>query len=1349
MELSYSISGDNSGLLSATNRAISNIENLTNAVNNVNVSLQFKNGIAALDTLGQKLLVAQGNASLFGDSVILQTQQLSAYQAALNSLLSNGFDPMSEDVQRLKTQIDSLNSSIQSTKGIQLPGSFINDQQSAPSNENIQNNNTGATNNQSQLITALNEQLAQGTISAQEYAQALASANSIANTLGQTTQQVAEQVELADGYINGLKQAIAELNQQRGAATSIEDLAVLNAELQETELALKQASNIGKVGFDEMGNSIKGVSLQNVNGQLIALSNNLFGARQIAKDVVRTFDASSLSGYARGIGLLAVDFLYYAQNAQFAAGATATATVAIGAEAGVATTAGISTAALGAAFASLLTPVNLIILGVALLGGGFLAYEKSQKNASQAAAEHAKILKEQKQALDDYISSLSAQEQVEAKASEDYSDQITKLNELYLALQEQINIGNDYKTQLTALQDAFPQFFANIDSASAKTNALADAYKNAGEAIKALGLVTAATQLSQGANIDIVKNQVSANAEVQSLIKLTAQYNAMKEAFKTPSSGGGGGGISIDYGLVNLEKQITDAKNSINQYNEAVAKAKAQVQAFNQIAVNNQQGADAGKNDGLINSLEKQLTNLKAIEPYLKTQEQVNNNISQQKAIQQQIDEIEGKNAISLLKSKQEELTILQQIADVISKSGADATKSGLTGYALQVEDITSKYQAFGTQLDKIATKIAYQSALFSTTNGKKGISPTQSENDTSSLNAAKSILSDNESKQLSDTQIKDSQNTADAITRINNDFGIKQTAGYNEELSRIQKLYDNIILTATEGTQTLSQIEKNYQTAISKANGNQNALDAAKTNYNAQIQQANDAQAKILSAKADLLPAIQAIDEKYIQQEQQTYDKIIDIANQALIVLDSGEEGRTDKINSEWQKRITSANAYFDKLKDLAVASKLPQSSVDNINSVQSQVNVVLNAADFEQVSEEISKNFANAMQTAVQGFVNDFYTSLTTLGTTRQSIDEKYALQLQTQQASYLSGTSNITSAQNASTIAQINNIKQLELASTTSFGAIFSSLISKFNSSFNQSILQSFTKQFTENLGKNILTPSAKQLTISPEEQSAQQISSLLKGAGTSLADQIKQAGIDFYNATKGGSLISPSLLNGSSGGSSIQSNLTPTGLGSFAPGTGSDDNAGVSFASSINGASSTIQTGATTAANSTTSAATNAATTTTAAANHLSSKIASAAAALSLAGGLISGATSPTSSAAQGIGGALQGAGEGAVIGTSFGPEGTVIGAIAGGLIGGISGLLSASKAQKALQQQQLEEAQQQTALLKASLAYTSQILGRDTAQGIVTGISVGAFGQLTATVSGKDLQFILDRNTNGR
>lgn len=140
--------------------------------------------------------------------------------------------------------------------------------------------------------------------------------------------------------------------------------------------------------------------------------------------------------------------------------------------------------------------------------------------------------------------------------------------------------------------------------------------------------------------------------------------------------------------------------------------------------------------------------------------------------------------------------------------------------------------------------------------------------------------------------------------------------------------------------------------------------------------------------------------------------------------------------------------------------------------------------------------------------------------------------------------------------------------------------------------------------------------------------------------------------------------------------------------------------------------------------------------------------------SLLGGVVQGSTSKKSGLAQGLGGALAGAGTGAAIGTVVGgPVGTIVGAIGGAIIGGISGLLSASKANKEYELQQLQLAEQRklVALQERAnaLVYTSSIIGQQTNSGIVTSVDRNEFGDLVANIKGSDIQLVLDRNKSGR
>lgn len=128
-------------------------------------------------------------------------------------------------------------------------------------------------------------------------------------------------------------------------------------------------------------------------------------------------------------------------------------------------------------------------------------------------------------------------------------------------------------------------------------------------------------------------------------------------------------------------------------------------------------------------------------------------------------------------------------------------------------------------------------------------------------------------------------------------------------------------------------------------------------------------------------------------------------------------------------------------------------------------------------------------------------------------------------------------------------------------------------------------------------------------------------------------------------------------------------------------------------------------------------------------------------LGIGGQLLQGATKRTNVLGQTLGGLASGAATGAA-------AGGWVGAIVGGIIGGLSGLFGASAArrQEKLQEQQLEEQKKQTALMErqAALAYTSQIIGQMTNQGIVQGVSRNEFGDIVFRIQGRDLVGVLSK-----
>src|SRR4051812_4306087 len=260
--LIYEITGDISGLESAINQASNLIKDAGTQssqlkVNIPDISPQIKAGVGALDQLDQKLAVIQGNASLFGDSIKLQAQEVSAYQSAINTLLSNGFAPMDGDVQRLKQHVDELTDSLKKVNNVPVSSRDFNNNNGFQPGVQFVTSEPAPNEAAINIVKQLNEQLAQGTITVQQYNEALLSANSTLTQLGEAAGNAAGAFESEVGIIAGLKQALADLNTVRLNTLVEGDLPKLNSEIQQTEFEIQRLSNIGKQGFDSFGNAIK------------------------------------------------------------------------------------------------------------------------------------------------------------------------------------------------------------------------------------------------------------------------------------------------------------------------------------------------------------------------------------------------------------------------------------------------------------------------------------------------------------------------------------------------------------------------------------------------------------------------------------------------------------------------------------------------------------------------------------------------------------------------------------------------------------------------------------------------------------------------------------------------------------------------------------------------------------------------------------------------------------------------------------------------------------------------------------------------------------------------------------
>lgn len=1248
--LEYEITGSVSGLASAASQATGILNNLQSAANKLSVKLfsaetvgdinnigaaltgvnvQIQNYLdnalksnqafkdqqsqQALDSLATKLQVASGNATLFGGSIKNSQQQISAYQTAINSLLANGYDPLDSKVVSLKNNIDSLTDS-------------INNQKAASSRAP-----TGILNNLQNTSSQLNTKLYSAT--------SVSEINGIAGALEIVNAKIKEYISNATTASSAFKEgqtksALDSLSAKLQVITGNIQLFGSSIDLDKQQLAAYQNTinsllSAGISPFDDKVTVLK--------SKIDALTASIQQQKDAAKPLPPPVEERTLGLIeaatrdlndfrdAKKKALTVNDIAIFDQKIAQTEQRLKGLQTAGGNVNQSLTATGRSAASAGIGINSFNLELGRIVQDAPFAANNFGAIGNNITRAFE-------VLPQYRDRLREVIVAQGGTATSGAVLRQGLTSLFTGFSGLSLALSLAISAYTIYQQR---------------EQAAARS---AEAHKSAVDKVKQV-LEDYISTLSASS-----RAEAGAFGNVQdSIIKLQEEVYAIQNNTKALFDGlTARQAIAKDFPA--FTKGYDVAKASVADFTAILEKGTAALEAFGRVQAANDLAKGFQKTQiqnqvaakGLIAPLQQLEGQLEVLQKGFRFGQDFDETLGPAirgiAGLKKQITEYNtaaasaGKQAKSFYDVANQELpnasngqvaktpatknpavdpfiAISNALDDIIRKNSSLANESGLQGYDLQVQKIKNNYISINAEIDKQNAKL--------NTLSKRKLTPAQNGElvfNRNKVTQARSGAAASEEKELADAQIAEAERVSNEVQRINNEFGVKQEQSRNRELAGIDKLYDAEVVKAAGNATILT------------------ALDAGRLN------------------------AKDAINEKYLIKERQLQDSISGIVESANAELNDGEEKRTARIAAEYNKRKIAAARYFDELRKVS-----PEKSGE-IGQLQAQVNLLLDTVSFKKQSEELSKNFATAMQQGVNAFAQNFYTAITTLGEQRSAIDLKYDLQLE--------------QAGDESTRNEINRLRELEQATTTSFGAIFSSLTQSLFQTFNKSIFDSFTKRLTENLGTTLIGPSQDQI------------------ASQATAALIQNAGINFA------------------------ANVT---------------SAGVALAASLGVASAGTVTASATASKNITTAGT-----------QLSKGVAGALAGLSVAGGLISGITPKTSAVGQGLGGALSGAGTGALLGSSIPVIGTVAGAIVGGLVGALGGILGASKAKKQeeLQRQQLAEQKKQSAYLQ-SLAYTATIVGRVTAEGTVTGVTIDAFGKLVAQISGKDLQFVLDRNAKTR
>lgn len=876
--------------------------------------------------------------------------------------------------------------------------------------------------------------------------------------------------------------------------------------------------------------------------------------------------------------------------------------------------------------------IAYILPGIGIAGIFNLGFEAIGKAVSELDLFNTKINKS--------VEILKTFNELQKEANSTAGEQIAPLKALYDAATD---VSKSMQSRIEAakeLKDLDFETFGNATNLAIVNGKLKTSYDELTDSILAEAKAQAAINIIGKLSADIL------NAQYKQQKIAIANANEIARA-QTIVPKGTINNANSDQLFNNPQQDLIDASNdrakkSTKDQQDIIDARVAQIKAIESLAqLTTKTSADLAKANkflgpnlenfaGILNTAIKEgdLKQLERLEADLKIKlDSLAPTDPQIKNLRDKVQQVEDiiKNAYTVKPTKStadsgiSQQQFIDQLGNISRTSSASSGQSGLTGLALDLQQIKDKYTKLYAELQSLDDK----------RDASSKISNKQRVQDETNSAAVDAQLRINEAKEISDATIKDEQRTAQEIQRIRDEFGVKSTQTRAREIAAINTLADSEIIKAQGNEKKLETIEQGRTTAT------------------------------------------QAVNDKYQLIISQTYEKINDIVAQGNANQTDTEARKIAKISVQYDKLTQQVNKYYADLKTLQSQGDVSLQGRD-LNAEQQNSDAQLQKAKQLQISIVLSATFSKALQGSIDTFANDFYSTIVNLGKTRADIDNKYLADL--------------ANATDQSAKDQINKIHDLELAATTSFGAIFSSLVSKFNQTFSQSIVQSFVKKLTDGFGETLISAPLGLGKADPAVS--------LSNAGVSFSQTVIAAGQAF----------------------------AASAVGSTIPLTSSITDSGHEFEHATTTGSAEVKTG-------------------------LSKGAAGLIAAGSVLGSIVSGLGKPTNSTTSALGGALSGAAEGAALGTALG--GPVLGTIAGGIIGGIAGLFSASKARKALQEQQLEQAKEQTALLQAANAYTSQIIGRQTSNGIISGISVGSTGQLVATVSGSDLQFVLDRNAKSR
>lgn len=317
--------------------------------------------------------------------------------------------------------------------------------------------------------------------------------NSIAElTLEQkklTAEQRASRANLQDSPYSKLSR---ELNEMRNEAKNLGAQMILldNAGMKTSSTYNTLENRFKQVQKETLNldNSIKKLDsdLGQNNRRVGAYGNALGGLQQkqsgangVAMEFNRIIQDApyGMMGIGNNIQQLAANWQTYTEQAKAAATANGTTVT--------------SMSLVKGAISSILSPANLLTLGIAAVTSGWTFYTMQAQKANKAT-------KDNKSEMDKLKESLSSFQKVQLNGVNNYAQEIAKLQTLYKVA---TNVSESTKARTNALrqlQEMYPKVFSNLDLDTIKTDKVSSKYKELSSSIIAAARAQAAfTKMSE------------------------------------------------------------------------------------------------------------------------------------------------------------------------------------------------------------------------------------------------------------------------------------------------------------------------------------------------------------------------------------------------------------------------------------------------------------------------------------------------------------------------------------------------------------------------------------------------------------------------------------------------------------------------------------------------------------------------------------------------------------------------------------------------------------------------------------------------------------------------------------